>query len=109
MAVIQPALDGSIPSPAPERRRIDDYDAWVDRVRPVFLEVARSGEPFLFWEVAHRHRLPDPPDRDHDWGRLAAQLHREGVTRTAGFGLTRDRSGVRRWRGTAAARDGRFG
>lgn len=102
MTTIQPALDGTLPAPA------DDYHTWVNQVRPVFVEVARTGEPFLYWQIARSHGLPDPPDRDHDWGRLAAQLHREGITRVDGFGLTRDRSSVRRWRGTRAAINGRI-
>ena len=105
-ATVQPALDGSVPK-SRTRQRIDDYAMWVDTVRPTFVEVARTGESFLFWQIAHNYDLPDPPDRDHDWGRLAAQLHREGITRKDGFGLTRDKSGVRRWRGTVAAIQGR--
>ncbi|MFI8301519.1 hypothetical protein ACIGCZ_37055 [Streptomyces nigra] len=98
---VQPTLDGTMPPPVP------DYATWVDTVRPTFVEVARTGESFLFWRIARDHQLPEPPDRDHDWGRLAAQLHREGITRTNGFGLTRDKSSVRRWRGTRAAQAGR--
>ncbi|MFI9618074.1 hypothetical protein ACIG8S_04060 [[Kitasatospora] papulosa] len=107
MTVIeQPTLDGTVPAAAisKARRRVDDYDTWVAEVRPTFEEIAATGSPFLCWKVAKDNDLPDPPDRDHDWGRFAATLHREGLIRTDGFGLTRDKSAVRRWRGTAAAR-----
>lgn len=102
----QPALDGTLPAAAisKARRRVDDYETWAAQIRPVFEQVAGTGQPFLCWKVAQQNDLPDPPDRDHDWGRFAAALHREGLIRTDGFGLTRDKSAVRRWRGTAAAR-----
>jgi len=106
---VQPALDGTIPaaSVSKARRRVEDYELWVNEVRPVFEDVAASGRSFLCWQIARDHNLPDPPDRDHDWGRLMASLHRDGLIRTNGFGLTRDKSGVRRWIGTRAAREGR--
>jgi hypothetical protein len=109
MTTLQPALDGSIPAvpKSPARRRVEDYEAWVDEVRPTFVEVAASGRSFVLWRIAREYDLPDPPDRDHDWGRFAAQLHREKITRPDGFGLTRDKSSVRRWRGTRAVIEGR--
>lgn len=106
MTSIQPALDGSVPK-SRTQQRIDDYDTWVELVRPTFVEVAKTGQPFLCWKVAQQHELPDPPDRDHDWGRFMASLHKDGIVRCDGFGLTRDKSGVRRWRGTRAAIEGR--
>jgi len=105
-ATVQPALDGSVPK-SRSQQRIEDYETWVEIVRPTYLEVARTGQPFLFWKIAEQYELPDPPDRDHDWGRFAASLHKDGITRTNGFGLTRDKSSVRRWRGTVAAMQGR--
>ena len=105
-ATVQPALDGSVPQ-SWTQQRIDDYETWVDLVRPTFVEVASTGRPFLCWKVARDHELPDPPDRDHDWGRFMASLHKDGVVRTDGFGYTRDKSAIRRWRGTAAAVKGR--
>jgi hypothetical protein len=105
MTSIQSAL---FDSPDQNPQPATDYETWANQVRPAFLEAARTGEPFLVWQIARTHSLPEPPDRDHDWGRLASRLHREGVTRTAGFGLTRDKSSVRRWRGTRAAIDGRI-
>ncbi|MFC9987813.1 hypothetical protein ACWF76_05885 [Streptomyces globisporus] len=107
MTHIQPAFDGTelaAAAPSIARRKIDDYNAWVSEVRPVFEEIARTGQPFLCWKVAKDNDLPDPPDRDHDWGRFVATLHREGLIRLDSFGLTRDKSAVRRWRGTSAAR-----
>lgn len=106
MPTVQPTLDGTIPTPR-SRQRIEDYETWAATVRPTFVEIARTGQPFLFWTAARDHELPDPPDRDHDWGRFAAGLHRDGVIRTHGYGQTRDRSAVRRWRGTRAAQAGR--
>lgn len=109
MTAVQPALDGSMPEPAvpSARRRVEDYETWVAEVRPVFEKVAATGRPFLCWQIAHNNQLPDPPDRDHDWGRLMARLHHDRLIRTNGFGLTRDKSSVRRWRGTRAAQQGR--
>lgn len=106
MTAIQPALDGSIPAPkvSKTRRRIEDYETWVDEVRPTFEEVAATGRRFMCWQIEQEYNLPDPPDRDHDWGRLMARLRADGLLRRDGFGLTRDQSGVRQWRGTAAAR-----
>jgi hypothetical protein len=101
MTSTQPTLDGTLPEPA------DDYQTWVNQVRPVFVEVARTGEPFLYWQIARSYGLPDPPDRDHDWGRLAAQLHREGFRWVGGGGLRGPGPRVRRWRGTRAAQAGR--
>lgn len=109
MTAIQPALDGTTPEPRvpASRRKVEDYETWVEEVRPAFVTAAESGRSFVCWRIRDEHELPDPPDRDHDWGRLAARLHREGLIRPDGFGLTRDKSSVRRWRGTAAARAGR--
>ncbi|MFS4103833.1 hypothetical protein [Streptomyces sp. PD-S100-1] len=107
-ATVQLALDGSIPEPAKSRARqqAEDYETWAATVRPTFAEIAKTGQPFLFWKVARDHELPDPPDRDHDWGRFAAALHKDGLIRVDGYGHTRDKSAVRRWRGTAAAMKG---
>ncbi|WP_369214987.1 hypothetical protein [Streptomyces flavofungini] len=111
MTHIAPAFDGTelaAAAPSKSRRRIDDYEAWVTEVRPVFVEAAKTGRPFLCWKVAEEHDLPEPPDQGHDWGRFAAGLHREGITRPAGYGLTRDKSAVRRWRGTVEVIEGRL-
>lgn len=110
MTHIAPAFDGTelaAAAPAKTRRIVDDYEAWVSEVRPVFVEAAKSGRPFLCWKIACQNELPDPPDRDHDWGRFVAGLHKDGLIRTDGFGCTRDKSAVRRWRGTRAAIEGR--
>jgi hypothetical protein len=98
---VQPALDGTVPEPA------DDYETWVDTVRPTFVTVAATGRRFVSWQIKHEHKLPDPPDPAHDWGKLLSRLHREGLIEPDGFGFTRDRSCVNAWRGTRAAREGR--
>lgn len=81
-----------------------DYETWADQVRPTFEQVAATGQAFLCWTVAKQYELPDPPNPSRDWARLIGALHHDGVVRYDGFGLARDKSAVRRWRGTAAAR-----
>lgn len=81
-----------------------DYETWADTVRPTFETVAATGQAFLCWTVAKEFDLPDPPNPSRDWARLIGTLHHDGVVRYDGFGLARDKSAVRRWRGTAAAR-----
>lgn len=106
-APVQPTLEGDIPPAkvSKTRRRIEDYEAWVLEVRPVFEEIARTGRRhFLCWQVKEERDLPDPPDPDHDWGRLVGFLRRENVIERDGFGETRDKSGVKAWRGTRTAR-----
>ncbi|MFK0222159.1 hypothetical protein ACIQWN_28715 [Streptomyces vinaceus] len=109
MTTVQPALDGTIPTPKipAARRRAEDYETWIDEVWPKYLEAAASGRTFTFAEIADEHRLPEPPD-SHMWGRLATRLKEEGYTRTAGWTTsprpTVHHSGVRTWKGTAAAR-----
>lgn len=100
MTAVQPALDGTIPT-SRARQRIDDYETWEAAVLPTVIEIAESGRTFMFWEIEQEYSLPIPPDPDHDWGRFAARCHRDGITRTAGYGQTRDKSAVRKWRGTA--------
>ena len=53
-APVQPALDGSVPK-SRAQERIEDYETWVDLVRPTFVVVARTGQPFLFWKIAREH------------------------------------------------------
>lgn len=96
----QPALDGTIPT-SRARQRIDNYEEWAAAVLPTVIKIAESGKTFMFWEIEKEHSLPIPPDPDHDWGRFAATCHRDGITRTAGYGQTKDKSAVRKWRGTA--------
>ncbi|MER7734147.1 hypothetical protein ABTX80_24975 [Streptomyces erythrochromogenes] len=109
MTAVQPALDGTIPAPTipAARRRAEDYETWIDEVWPTYLDAAASGRTFTFAEIAEQHRLPEPPD-SHMWGRLATRLKEEGYTRTAGWTTsprpTVHHSGVRTWKGTAAAR-----
>lgn len=110
MTHIAPAFDGAAlaaSAPSESRRRIEDYEAWESEVRPVFIDAAKSGRPFLCWKIAQANDLPDPPDQQRDWARLIASLHRAHIVRCDGFGLARDKSACRRWRGTAEAIQGR--
>jgi hypothetical protein len=110
MTHITPAFDGSTleaAAPAKSRRVMDDYEAWESEVRPTFVKVAKTGQSFVCWRIAQQHDLPEPPDQKRDWARLMGSLHRDHIIRCDGFGLARDKSAVRRWRGTAEAMQGR--
>ncbi|MFJ6566557.1 hypothetical protein ACIQNU_04000 [Streptomyces sp. NPDC091292] len=89
MTYIQPAFDGAelaAPAPAKSRRRIDDYEAWVDEVWKTFVAAADSGQPFTVDQIARRHRLPDPPQPKTQWGRLPGRLLNDGIIRHHGYG-----------------------
>lgn len=110
MTHIQPAFDGTelaAPAPAKSRRVAENYEAWESEVRPTFVKVAKTRRPFLCWQVAREHDLPEPPNQQRDWARLMTSLHRDGIVHCDGFGLARDKSACRRWRGTAEAAAGR--
>lgn len=109
MAAVQPHLDGTIPTPKipAARRKAESFAAWVDEVRPTIVDIARSGRTFMFWEIEEEFNLPLAPDQAHHPGILAATLHRDGITRTAGYGKTRDKSAVLKWKGTRAVIEGR--
>jgi len=81
----------------------DAYSTWVAEVLPAFERAARSGEVFMFADVAKREQLPDPPNPRSHWGRLARRLADTGLIERAGFGQTPRPSGkdsaVRTWRG----------
>ncbi|WP_333744093.1 hypothetical protein [Streptomyces ardesiacus] len=100
---VQPALDGTIPQPTPA----EDFETWVDRVRPAFETAAASGREFASWHIKVAEHLPDPPNPKAMWGQLLHRLHDEGLIEPASWTTTRDGSGVRTWRGTRAARRGR--
>ncbi|MGW1533918.1 hypothetical protein [Streptomyces aureus] len=102
MPAQQPTLDGTLPTPA------DDYDTWETEVWPTFVAAARSGRPFVCWRIAQAHDLPNPPCQELHWARLMSHLRRERIVRYDGFGLARDKSACRRWRGTAEAIAGRI-
>lgn len=101
MSTVQPALDGSVPEPSV------DFDTWAEMVRPAFVEAARSGREFASWHIKVKAKLPEPPNPKAMWGQLLHRLHDEGLIEPASFTTTRDGSGVRTWRGTRAARQGR--
>jgi hypothetical protein len=106
MPAQQPTLDGTIPEPA--TRQADDYETWLAEVWPKFLDAAATGRTFTCFEIADTHRLPAPPNPQAHWGRLMTLLKEQGYVRTAGWACsdrpTAHHSGVRTWRGTAAAR-----
>lgn len=109
---IQPVIDG-MPEPEPPatRPRSEDYETWIAAVWPKFIEAAESGRVFTCFEIADAHQLPDPPNPQAHWGRLMTLLKDEGYIRTAGWACsdrpTAHHSGVRTWRGTRAAQQGR--
>lgn len=113
MTTIQPALDGTVPPPKipAARPRAEDYETWIAEVWPAFVTAAESGRTFTCFEIADTHRLPEPPDPSHHWGRLMTLLKDEGYIRTAGWTCsprpTAHHSGVRTWKGTRAAQQGR--
>jgi hypothetical protein len=96
-----------LPTP-PAVQRAADYETWLAAVRPAFEKAAAAGLPFTTYDIAHDNDLPEPPDSAHHWGRLMTLLREEGWIRHAGWACsTTHHSGVRTWRGTAAARQGR--
>ncbi|MER7788586.1 hypothetical protein [Streptomyces sp. NPDC097640] len=109
---VQPAFDGM---PEPEtpaaRPRSEDYETWIAAVRPAFEAAAATGRTFTTFEIADANRLPDPPRPQAHWGRLMTLLKDEGWIRTVSWACsdrpTAHHSGVRTWRGTRAAQQGR--
>lgn len=91
-----------MPTPPPS-----EYETWAAKVRPVYAAVAATGRPFLCWKVARDHKLPEPPDQKQDWARLITSLRHDGLIYHDDFGLARDGSAVKQWRGTSAAMQGR--
>lgn len=113
MTAVQPTLDGTVPLPRIPAavQRAEDYETWLEAVRPAYEAAAASGRPFTTYSVADANRLPEPPMPQAHWGRLMTLLKEEGWIRTRGW-TTSDRptthhSGVRTWIGTRAARQGR--
>jgi len=110
VTAVQPALDGTLPEPTKTiaRERAEDYETWLAEVWPKYLDAAATGRTFTCFEIADANKLPEPPDSAHHWGRLMTLLKDEGYIRTAGWACsdrpTVHHSGVRTWKGTAAAR-----
>ncbi|MFG3046307.1 hypothetical protein ACGFZR_15425 [Streptomyces sp. NPDC048241] len=106
MTVIQPALDGTLPTPG------TDYASWCDTVRPAFVAAARSGKRFTTYEIAADNELPEPACPRADWGNFVQSLVRDRLIEHCGFDRssrpTGEKSAVAVWRGTAAARAGRL-
>lgn len=111
MTAVQPALDG-MPEPAPTAReqRVEDFETWMDQVRPAFERAASTGLPFTSYSVAKAEQLPEPPDTAHHWGRAIGILRDEGLIVHAGWDnsgrASSHSSGVKTWRGTRQARRG---
>jgi hypothetical protein len=102
------ATSGRAPLPGMPVPPAPDFESWLAAVRPAFEAAAATGRAFTTYEIADTHQLPDPPDRAHHWGRLMNLFAAEGWIRPAGWAAsdrpTTRHSGVRTWRGTAAAR-----
>lgn len=105
-ATVQPALDGSVPK-SRTQQRIEDYETWESIAWPFYVAAAKTGRSFVCWRIAQDNDLPEPPCQERDWARLMGHLRREHIVRYDGFGLARDKSACRRWRGTAEAIQGR--
>lgn len=102
MTAVQPSLPADFPEPEPS-----DYDTWAAGARPAYVAAAKTGQSFVCWQVARDAKIPAPPCPERDWARLMGELHHDGIIRYDGFGFARDKSCVRRWKGTRAARTGR--
>jgi hypothetical protein len=109
-ATVQPALDGSVPEPSKTKtqRQADDYETWLAEVWPVFIAAAATGRTFTCYEIADANDLPSPPNPQAHWGRLMTLLQENGYIRKVSWACTNrptaHHSGVRTWKGTAAAR-----
>ena len=99
-----------LPGAPKPRPRSEDYETWIAAVRPAFERAAATGREFTTYEIADRHRLPEPPDPAHHWGRLMTLLQNDGLIAKAGWACssrpTTHASGVRTWRGTRASQQG---
>lgn len=112
MTAIQDALDGM---PEPDQRatrpRAEDFETWLAAVRPAFERAAATGLPFTSYAVAEAEDLPEPPDTAHHWGRAIGIFRDEGLIVHANWDNSRRStshgSGVKTWRGTRAAQEGR--
>lgn len=111
MTAILPLPGMPEPPTPPAVQRAADYETWIDAVRPAFEAAATTGRPFTTYAIAHAAQLPEPPDPAHHWGRLMNLLTDDGWVRPHGWTQsdrpTTRHSGVRTWRGTPAARQGR--
>lgn len=111
MTAAEPLPGMPTPPVPPAVQRAEDYEEWLAAVRPAFEKAAASGETFTAYDVAYANQLPDPPDPAHHWGRLLGLLREEGWIRHQGWACstrpTTHSSGVRTWRGTRAAVQGR--
>ncbi|MGW5430396.1 hypothetical protein ACWET9_24770 [Streptomyces sp. NPDC004059] len=107
MTALQPTLDGSIPAPGQLT-----YAEWVDRIRPTFVEVAKTGRRFTTFEVAKEYGLPEPRNPKADWGNATQTFAREHLIERLGYEQssrpTGEKSAVAVWRGTRAAQAGRI-
>ena len=107
MTALQPTLDGTMPAPTELT-----YAEWVDRIRPAFVEIAKTGRRFTTYEVAKDNDLPEPPNPRADWGNATQLFVREHLIEHCGFDRssrpTGEHSAVSVWRGTRAAQAGRI-
>ena len=107
MSYVQPVFDGAdiTPAPATTRRVVDDFEAWVDEVWPVYVAAADAREPFTIDEIARKHRLPDPPRPKSMWGALPGRLQSQGIIRhhSGGTSIRAGHSMVHVWIGVPPA------
>jgi hypothetical protein len=75
-------LPGMPEPPVPAAvQRAEDYETWINAVRPAFVRAADSGEPFTISQIAAANKLPDPPNPQAQWGQLPKLLRAEGLIR----------------------------
>lgn len=106
-----PGMPEPPPKTAPVRLRSDDYQTWIDTVRPKFEEVARTNRRWTSYEIAEEYDLPDPPNPKAHWGRLIGILRDAGLIEHCDWANSKrpgdNESGVKVWRGTSTAMQGR--
>jgi hypothetical protein len=106
MPAQQPTLDGNLP-PATELTYLER----VDRIRPTFVTVAKTGRRFTTFEIAKEYDLPEPRCPRADWGNATQMFARQLLIEHCGYDRssrpTGEKSAVAVWRGTAAAQAGR--
>lgn len=106
-APMEPLFEMDLPA-TPERA--EDYESWLDVIRPAFEAAARSGAEFTIYEVAVANNLPEPPDTAHQWGAAACRFRADGLIRHVGFDSAKrgpsHHSSLKKWVGVAGQAGG---